>query len=162
MTAHLHRVLSDPDRIRVLDVIAASSEPLTGRQIATTMNLSELWVSRYLGQMAEVGLIVRTDGNDNSTTNRLAPGVRWPLGMSAAAHHALGNPDRIKIMDHLATAGPTMTGDIARVIGCTPSTASKHLATLDRVGLVARRREAGGVVRNAIVDGVVWPVRVRT
>ena len=59
MTTHLHRVLSDPDRIRVLDHIAASVEPVTGRQIATSMNVSELWVSRYLNQMADVGLTLR-------------------------------------------------------------------------------------------------------
>ena len=161
MTTHLHRVLSDPDRIRVLDHIAASVEPVTGRQIATSMNVSELWASRYLNQMADVGLIVRDgDTDDNSVRNRIAPGVTWPIGMTAAAHHALSNADRVRIMDHLMAAGPATTGDIAKVIGCTPSTASKHLATLDRVGLIARRRETGGVVYNSIADGVAWPVKV--
>ena len=70
MTTHLHRVLSDPDRIRVLDHIAASVEPVTGRQIATSMNVSELWVSRYLNQMADVGLIVRDGDTDDKSKKK--------------------------------------------------------------------------------------------
>lgn len=165
-SVYLHRVLSDPDRIRVMDYIAASADPVIGRQIANDMNMSEVWMSRSLNQMADVGLIVRdSDSNKDAFSeavrNRLAPDIIWPLGLNAAAHHALINDSRIAIMDHLADFGPTITGNIAKSINATPSTASKHLATLDRVGLITRTRLAGGIVQNAIAAGIVWPMRVR-
>jgi DNA-binding MarR family transcriptional regulator len=163
--SNLHRVLSDPDRIRVMDYLATAGEPVSGRQITQAMGLSDLWVSRSLVQMAQVGLISREpdtakDAFNASIRNRLAPDIVWPIGMSAAAHYALTNPDRVRIMDYLAGTGRAIVGKIAGDLGIGQTTMSKHLIIMDRAGLIARQRD-GGMVWNSIAPGVVWPVVVR-
>lgn len=160
---NLHKALSDPDRLRLMDYIASVGKPVYGREIARKMAVSERWVSRALHKLASADLLVRIgDAKMHAWANwELAPDIRWPLGMSAAMHYALVNVNCIRIMDFLKANPGASVGDVVKAIGVKQGTISKYLATLDRAGLIQRSRD-DQTVRNSIAPGVVWPVKVTT
>jgi DNA-binding transcriptional ArsR family regulator len=64
---------------------------------------------------------------------------------AAERARALGDPNRIRILDALAhTELPV--GRIAMALACESSTISKHLQVLFHAGLVVRRRVATSVI----------------
>ena len=79
------------------------------------------------------------------TTGR--PAIAHPLPdelveLIAGRFRALGDPIRIRLLERLQD-GEASVGELTRVAGTTQQNISKHLQTLQRVGIVARRREAG-------------------
>lgn len=54
----------------------------------------------------------------------------------------LGNPRRLRVLCQLAEAGEMRVGDLAQVVGLSPSALSQHLSLMRDEGLVAFRREA--------------------
>lgn len=77
----------------------------------------------------------------------------------SAIHRVLSNPDKIAIMDFLATrrAKPASVTEIATAINVSQTWASKCLHSLQQVGLVERQRE-DQTVWNSIPARVVWPI----
>ncbi len=63
---------------------------------------------------------------------------------AAAMFQALSNADRLKVIRALVTAGPEglNAGDIAQMVGATPSRASFHLAALSKAGFVQVERQS--------------------
>jgi DNA-binding MarR family transcriptional regulator len=80
----------------------------------------------------------------------------------AEIHRCLSNPDRIAIMDYLALLAKPQASvsEIAIAIKNAPTNAVKHLAKLEKVGLITRRRD-NQTVWNSIAAGVVWPLVIR-
>ena len=77
-----------------------------------------------------------------------------------AVFKALANPDRINIMELLATRPVSFSVlDIARHIGLSQSQTSQHLATLRRAGLIIAKRN-GNTILNSVHPTVNWPVKV--
>jgi DNA-binding transcriptional ArsR family regulator len=60
----------------------------------------------------------------------------------ARALAALGNPDRLRLMDALAVHGPSTTSALAGALGIATGSMSHHLKVLTEVGLVERAPEA--------------------
>ena len=67
---------------------------------------------------------------------------------------ALADPTRIRLLDRLH-AGEATVGELANAAGSTEQNVSKHMLTLLRAGLVARKRE-GNFVRYRIDDPWVY------
>lgn len=61
---------------------------------------------------------------------------------AAALMRALGNPQRLLILCHLAAVGELPAGQLVKRIGLSQSALSQHLAKLRGEGLVSFRREA--------------------
>jgi ArsR family transcriptional regulator len=59
----------------------------------------------------------------------------------AQVFRALSDPSRLRILGLLLHAGELCVCDIERVMGCTQTKVSRHLAYLKRRGLVADRRQ---------------------
>jgi DNA-binding transcriptional ArsR family regulator len=59
------------------------------------------------------------------------------LGLLAAA---LGHSARWKILKELSAGEPRMVRELAKVAGCSPDMASKHLAKLRKAGAVVQGR----------------------
>ncbi|MBP1626970.1 MAG: ArsR family transcriptional regulator [Holophagaceae bacterium] len=60
---------------------------------------------------------------------------------------ALGDPSRLKILRSLLDAGtPLSQGALAEAAGLSQANASKHLASLVRVGLVLREPQGNSVI----------------
>ena len=53
---------------------------------------------------------------------------------------ALGHPARWKILKELGGGEPRMVRELAKIAGCSPDMASKHLAILSKAGAVVRGR----------------------
>ena len=89
----------------------------------------------------------------------------------AEVHRVLSNPDRIAIMDYLAAIPSSKSvrkeasvSEIAIAIKNAPTNAVKHLAKLEKVGLIVRRPEKtqlGQKVWNSIAPSIVWPLVIR-
>jgi len=87
-----------------------------------------------------------------------APSVPHPLPpllieIVAARFKALGEPMRIRILD-LLRDGERTVSELADDLGTTQQNVSKHLAVLQRSGVVGRRRD-GVRTPYAIVDDTV-------
>lgn len=75
-------------------------------------------------------------------------------------HLALGNPDRFRIVDLLAAEPSALSvRDIARLVECSQSQTSQHLATLRAAGLVVSRRDKN-TIWNTLAPNVIWPIEV--
>jgi DNA-binding transcriptional ArsR family regulator len=68
----------------------------------------------------------------------------------AERFRVLGEPMRIRILDHLR-AGPRTVGELAEALGASQQNVSKHIGVLSRAGLVAREKD-GNSVRCRIAD----------
>lgn len=71
------------------------------------------------------------------------------------ALNALSQPSRLRIFRRLVATAPQAhaAGDIARALAAPHNTVSTHLATLERAGLIAGRREGRSILYNADLDG---------
>lgn len=80
---------------------------------------------------------------------------------SAAIFKALSNPDRVAIMDYLATQGEMSVHDVAEHIKRSQTHTTQHLIRMRKAGLINRRQDKQTVF-NSIADGVVWPIVLRS
>ncbi|RRR44744.1 ArsR family transcriptional regulator [Mycolicibacter terrae] len=60
--------------------------------------------------------------------------------MTAPVFEALGDPNRLLIINRLCEGGPRSTSQVAQVIPVTRQGAAKHLQLLEAVGLVSSTR----------------------
>src|SRR4051794_39969432 len=78
----------------------------------------------------------------------------------ARALAALGNPDRLRLMDALAVHGASTTSALAAALGLATGSVSHHLKVLTRVGLVERAPEAAADRRERrwklVTRGMRW------
>jgi ArsR family transcriptional regulator, arsenate/arsenite/antimonite-responsive transcriptional repressor len=58
-TAELFKVLGDPGRVRIVNVIATSSEPVCACELYEPLGLSQPTVSHHLKKLVEAGLLER-------------------------------------------------------------------------------------------------------
>jgi DNA-binding transcriptional ArsR family regulator len=70
----------------------------------------------------------------------------------AALLKAIGSPLRGRMLAELSSGEPHMVNELARKAGCTPATASKHLALLRRAGLIVLTRRTYQIPRHFIVN----------
>ena len=93
------------------------------------------------------------------TTSELLPTLPHPLPdllveQIASRFRVIGEPTRIRILDHLRD-GEESVQELTAALGTTQQNASKHLAVLHSAGIVSRRRE-GNRVLYAIADESVF------
>ena len=72
----------------------------------------------------------------------------------AQRFRVLGEPMRIRILDHLRDGSATVT-ELRAALGISQQNASKHLGVLHNAGIVSRTKE-GTSVRYAIADESVF------
>jgi DNA-binding transcriptional ArsR family regulator len=72
----------------------------------------------------------------------------------AQRFRVLGEPMRIKLLDHLR-AGEASVQELAEAAGSTQQNVSKHLGVLHRAGIVGRRKQ-GNFSRYSIADQGVF------
>ena len=58
-TAHVFRALADPARVRILNVLATSGEPVCVCNLIEPLGLSQPTVSHHLKKLTEAGLLDR-------------------------------------------------------------------------------------------------------
>jgi len=58
-TAELFRVLSDPARVRIVNVLAAAGEPVCACNLNAPVGLAQPTVSHHLKRLVEAGLLER-------------------------------------------------------------------------------------------------------
>ncbi len=66
----------------------------------------------------------------------------------------LGEPMRVRALDHLRDRGEASVGEIAETLGTSQQNVSKHLGVLHGAGVLARRRD-GNRVLYSIADETV-------
>jgi DNA-binding transcriptional ArsR family regulator len=71
----------------------------------------------------------------------------------AERFRALSEPTRIKLLDRLREGEATVL-ELTEVIGTTQQNVSKHLAVLQRAGIVARRKQGNFAYYRIIDEGV--------
>jgi len=76
----------------------------------------------------------------NAQENPQKPVPVQPLPSLDRLAFALGHPARWKILKELSLGEPRMVRELAKVAGCSPDMASKHLAVLRKAGSVAQGR----------------------
>lgn len=72
------------------------------------------------------------------------------------AFGALSQPTRLQMVRALVVAGPAglSAGAVGEAVGAASSSASFHLANLERAGLVQSRREARSIIYSANYDAL--------
>jgi ArsR family transcriptional regulator len=73
---------------------------------------------------------------------------------TARRFRLLGDPTRLRLLDALHEAGELTLAELAERTGTSSANACKHLALLDREGVVAKRR-GGSNVHYRIVDPTI-------
>jgi ArsR family transcriptional regulator, arsenate/arsenite/antimonite-responsive transcriptional repressor len=58
-TAEVFKALGDPARVRIVNVLATSSEPVCGCQLVEPLSLSQPTVSHHLKRLVDAGLLER-------------------------------------------------------------------------------------------------------
>jgi ArsR family transcriptional regulator, arsenate/arsenite/antimonite-responsive transcriptional repressor len=58
-TAELFRALSDPSRVRIVNVLAGSSDPVCACEFEPALGLSQPTVSHHLKKLVDAGLLQR-------------------------------------------------------------------------------------------------------
>jgi ArsR family transcriptional regulator len=58
-TAELFKALADPARVRIVNLIATSAEPVCACHLYDPLNLAQPTVSHHLKKLADVGLLER-------------------------------------------------------------------------------------------------------
>ena len=86
------------------------------------------------------------------------PAIAHPLSDElvesiAGRFHALADPTRIRLLDHLCSGEATVT-QLTRITGTTQQNVSKHLVTLLQARIVARRKD-GNFAYYRIADPTV-------
>jgi ArsR family transcriptional regulator len=79
------------------------------------------------------------------------------VALVARRFRALGQPLRVRIIDHLDRHGETNVQALADALGISQQNASRHLAQLAEVDVVARRQE-GRVVWYRLSDAAIVPI----
>lgn len=74
----IHRALSNPDRIAIMDYLAELGKPASVGQVAAGVNRSQTWTSKCLQILADVGLVDRRQ-EDQTVWNSVAGRAVWPL-----------------------------------------------------------------------------------
>ncbi len=76
------------------------------------------------------------------------------VDLIAERFRLLGEPMRVRALDHLREAGEASVGELAEALGTSQQNVSKHLGVLHTGRIVSRRRE-GNRVLYAIADPTV-------
>jgi ArsR family transcriptional regulator len=86
-TAELFRALSDPARVRIVNVLATSDEPVCVCELVGPLKLSQPTVSHHLKKLVEAGLLDREERGrwafyslDSEAMSRLATLAQIPKG----------------------------------------------------------------------------------
>lgn len=74
----------------------------------------------------------------------------------AQRFRVIGDPMRIRLLDHLRDASATV-GELKDALGASQQNVSKHLGVLHQAGIVSRAKE-GTAVRYAIQDESVFAI----
>ncbi|MGE4425068.1 MAG: ArsR/SmtB family transcription factor [Solirubrobacteraceae bacterium] len=74
----------------------------------------------------------------------------------AERFRVIGDPTRIRLLDHLREASATV-GELHAALGGSQQNVSKHLGILHRAGIVSRTKE-GTAVRYAVTDPTVFAI----
>jgi ArsR family transcriptional regulator, arsenate/arsenite/antimonite-responsive transcriptional repressor len=84
-TAQVFRTLADPARVKIVNVLARSDEPVCACEFIPTLGLSQATVSHHLKKLTEIGLLEREQRGkwayfslDSEAAARLAGLVRIP------------------------------------------------------------------------------------
>jgi ArsR family transcriptional regulator len=84
-TAALFKALADPARVRIVNVVATSDEPVCACEFIPALGLSQATVSHHLKRLTEVGLLEREQRGkwaffslNQDAAARLAGVVRFP------------------------------------------------------------------------------------
>ncbi len=72
----------------------------------------------------------------------------------AQRFRVIGEPMRIKLLDHLRNGSATV-GELVEALGASQQNVSKHLGVLHQAGIISRAKE-GTSVRYAIADDTVF------
>jgi DNA-binding transcriptional ArsR family regulator len=75
------------------------------------------------------------------------------VDLIAARFRVLGDPTRIKLLDHLRQ-GEANVLELTQVIGTTQQNISKHLGVLHRTGIVTRRKRGNFAYYSVMDEGV--------
>jgi DNA-binding transcriptional ArsR family regulator len=78
------------------------------------------------------------------------------VDLIAERFRVLGEPMRIKLLDHLRS-GQASVGELVEATGSSQQNVSKHLSVLLQAGLVSRERD-GNFVRYSIADDSVFAI----
>ena len=60
-TAALFRALGDPARVRILNLLATSGEPICVCDLVAPLGLAQATVSHHLGKLVDAGLLTREE-----------------------------------------------------------------------------------------------------
>jgi DNA-binding transcriptional ArsR family regulator len=71
----------------------------------------------------------------------------------ARRFRALGEPMRIRLLDHLR-AGEATVGELSEAVGASQQNVSKHLSLLADVGVLGRRKDRNHVYYRIVDEGV--------
>ena len=63
------------------------------------------------------------------------------VAAKAPLFDALGDPNRLRIINRLCDGGPCSTTDVTQVVSVSRQAATKHLLLLEAVGLVSSQRQ---------------------
>jgi len=77
------------------------------------------------------------------------------VAMIASRFRLLGEPMRVRALDHLRGAGEASVGDLAEALGTSQQNVSKHLGALHGGGIVAKRREGNRVIYSIADETVI-------
>ena len=72
----------------------------------------------------------------------------------ARRFRAMGEPMRIRLLDHLRD-GEATVGELSEALGASQQNVSKHLAVLSDAGLLGRRKEGNRVYYRIADEGVL-------
>jgi DNA-binding transcriptional ArsR family regulator len=72
----------------------------------------------------------------------------------ARRFRAIGEPQRIRLLDHLR-GGEATVNELAEQLGASQQNVSKHLTLLADVGILGRRRDGNRVYYRIVDDGVL-------
>jgi len=84
MTPEMHHALSNPDRIAIMDYLAAIpsrqniSHSASVTEIAVAIKNSPTNTTKHLTKLAKAGLITRKQ-EKQTVWNTIAPGIVWPI-----------------------------------------------------------------------------------
>ncbi len=67
----------------------------------------------------------------------------------------LGEPMRVRALDHLRNAGEASVGELAEALGTSQQNVSKHLGVLYGNGILARRRDGNRVLYSIADQSVI-------